>query len=104
MDDWMMAAGSSVTSTHCSVRYEVTWGYNPCVRPYKAHPHGRQLRSRGKRTSACMQTSVRADAFVPSVASPRLASPPFPCRRSLLSARMGCVRADADADARKKIN
>jgi hypothetical protein len=31
-DDRTMAAGASVTWTHCSVLFEVTWGKKRCVR------------------------------------------------------------------------
>jgi hypothetical protein len=31
-DDWTMAAGASVTWTHCSVLFEVTWDKTRCVR------------------------------------------------------------------------
>jgi hypothetical protein len=77
-----MVAGASVTWTHCSVLFEVTWGNTVRVRADAT------MRPRGHRP-------VRADELT-SLPSPSLPSPlpsPFPCGRSLLSAR-GCVRAD----------
>jgi hypothetical protein len=85
-DDRTMAAGASVTWTHCSVLFEVTWGKTRCVHadaPKRPHGHGRP---RGRI----------------SLPSPLPPSPPLPLLppSPLLAVRtLGCVRADA-----KKIN
>jgi hypothetical protein len=96
-----MAAGPSVTWTHSSDRFEVTWG--------------KTLRPRASAYSSVRtHNSVRADALqrprghgrprqrthsLPRLPSPSLPSP-LPCGRSLLSVR---TRGDVRADARKKI-
>jgi hypothetical protein len=50
-DDRTMAVEASVTWTHCSVLFEVTWGKTRCVRADAT------MRPRGR-------TRVRADAHV----------------------------------------
>jgi hypothetical protein len=74
-DDRTMAAGASVTWTHCSVLFEVTW-------------------NKTRRVRADM--SVHADASPsPLPPSPLLPSPPLPSPTPSPSARtLGCVRAD----------
>jgi hypothetical protein len=54
-DDRTMAAGPPVTWTHCSVRYEVTWGLNTRVRadappsPLLCYPRGREKNKKIKK-------------------------------------------------------
>jgi hypothetical protein len=68
-----MAAGSSVTCTHCSVRYEVTWGKKVHVRATYSHLRGH----RHVHADATMRTHghrpVRADEVI-SLPSPSLCS------------------------------
>jgi hypothetical protein len=104
-----MAAGSSVTWTHCSVRYEVTWGETA---------HGRRDASVRTRhyvpadigTSVRTRHCIRADIGMSArTSSPALALP-HPPSVPLGPVRMGCcVREDAAcphgcAKKNKKLN
>jgi hypothetical protein len=83
-----MAVGSSVTWTHCSIRYEVTWGKKARIcedTPLRPHGHERiranaPLCPRGHR-------SVRADEVI-SLPSPSLFTPSLALHgRAVASAR-----------------
>jgi hypothetical protein len=90
-----MAAGSSVTWTHYSIRYEVTWGKKARVRADSPQ------RPRGHRR-------VRADATMRPCGRGHLLTLALPLYPFARPARTGCcVRADAarlrrrGADVRK---
>jgi hypothetical protein len=82
-----MAVGSSVTWTHCSVRYEVTWGSDSRVRvDAPMYPRRREC--------------VRADAPM-RPCRPTLSHLPAPCPPPYPFARpASCPRGRADASAR----
>jgi hypothetical protein len=85
-DDQTMAAGASVTWTHCSVLFEVTKGKTRCDRADATiRPRGRWGASVRTSMSARTQPSVRADMGIHADASPSppLSLPPLPSPLSL---------------------
>jgi hypothetical protein len=90
-DGRTMAARASVTWTHCSVLFEVTWEKTRRVHAdMSMRPHGRTRVCEDAPMSARKQPSVRADASpsppfsLPPLPSPPLPSPPLPSPFSLL--------------------
>jgi hypothetical protein len=84
-DTQMMAAGSFVTWTHYSVRYEVIWDK-------KAHVHadiGTSARAR-----LCIRTDIGPSAWTRSSLCPRppSVSPRLPCADGLLRPRGGAKK------------
>jgi hypothetical protein len=94
----MMAAGSFVTWTHCSVRYEVTWDKTAHVRadtPLRSHGH-RPIRTDAP-LSPCRHRPIRADELT----CPRPPSPSFYTPRPSLVLR-GWAVVSAQTRERKK--
>jgi hypothetical protein len=91
-DGRTMAAGASVTWTHCSIRFEVTWGKTLLSAQT-------QVRPRGCTPASARTWSVRTDARIPSLPSPLPPSPP----PSPVDA-VCCPRGREKKNKNKKIN
>jgi hypothetical protein len=85
-DDRTMAAGSSVTWMHCSVRYEVTWGLNTCIRADTRYVRTDWVRPHEHLASAWTHL-FPPSSLLPSLPPPSLPPSPLPCGCNLLSAQ-----------------